>query len=170
MSLIDYVQALETCPDDDLSSRFGITHDWPVLVKLEGDALLTALTASDKWSANEDAKVELRRMLSDAGVLHAFDYDLGSVQLHILPYLHAPGLNEERVCELEREGYKTTIWVADSVVDIHEISEEITIGRARAMVVRDLANLIIEHRIPARFPHAHMGVDQPKDTICYEPE
>ena len=163
MSLDRYVYKLKLAKDGDLSPKYGITYDWPILLKVGFEKLTDYLNTAPIWrySAKATAESGLKE-LGKVGLY--FRQATPALSLQVMGWV-APVPTQDPVLQEKINDYNTSIWIGWQGEE-KPLPQGMSNNRVIASAVSDLAQLIKDKRIPAWLPRAKLDG---KKGVFYEP-
>lgn len=153
MSLDTFLEGINECPDDELTTRYGVRYDHPILLKADFERICTDLDRSPQVEYSEEATQ--RSGLQEFGSVRLYRYTRSALTIQVMNWIIPLAVNQPLERTIEEQGYQTTIMIGFDG-DEPEI-EGVSVNRAIVLAITDLAEYIKEKNIPACLPYAKMN-------------
>lgn len=153
MRLEEYLERLQTCPDEQLKDELGVYDNWPIFLREKFTSVVGHLKRSDTYA--------LRRVTRGHDGIILFDYVPGTVEVQVFNYV-PPSIttgcgmsdwdkHKKRESEKQLREYTTTLM-------LHPYQkrkmEGVHSSRALAEVIENIGKFVIENSIPACMPNS----------------
>ena len=172
MGLDEWLAALRTCPSNQLNSQFGITYDWPILLRADFDHVMQGLVDSPQWQSNPESsrKFDLKEL--GGHKVAFFDYVSGSASVMVQEGIVRIPANEQVAEHINQQvgrgNYSMSLLLGWG--DTHPEDKRVWAWRTLALAIDDLTQHIQTHKIPAYFPWARgPGTAADLPGVVYEP-
>lgn len=142
MQLREYLDGLKECPDEELTDEFGISDNWPILMRTDLRSLFDFVNGSGRFTPREIL-----------GTTHRFNHVDGVTVIQVFNHIGSfspTGTDTEK--EQQRRFYDSTVMLHPYQVreDLHNPKYM----RALANVVVEFGEYILREDVPSCFPRS----------------
>ena len=153
MTLDEFLEAIEKCPDDKIFDRFHIGENYLIFLKADFRKVTRDLDASDKWAYNPRATEEIG--LSDLGEYRLYDDVSRVVTLQVLSWI-VPCFSPKGIeGYIEKGEYNMSFMLVNDILERSNLQEGVSSSKRFANVVKELILYAKENKIP-KIGRAHV--------------